>query len=162
VRLNDALSTDHNQAGDAFSATLDHPLIVDGLVIAERGSRLEGKVVSSEKAGRVKGVSELSIELVRLTTSDGQRVDLHTEPWAKSGPTSKKEDAAKVGGGAALGAIIGAIAGGGRGAAIGAGVGGAAGAGGTMATRGKAVVLPVETRISFRLHEPVTITEKLR
>jgi len=31
-----------------------------------------------------------------------------------------------------------------------------------MATRGKAAVLPVETRLSFRLSAPVTVTEKLK
>jgi hypothetical protein len=66
-----------------------------------------------------------------------------------------------VGGGAALGAIIGAIAGGGKGAAIGSGVGGAAGAGDVLFTRGKAVVIPTETKLSFQLSAPVTITERL-
>ncbi|MCU1292713.1 MAG: hypothetical protein JWP08_1563, partial [Bryobacterales bacterium] len=71
------------------------------------------------------------------------------------------KDAAKVGGGAALGAIIGAIAGGGKGAGIGAGVGGAAGAGDVLLTRGKPVVLASETKLSFRLAAPVSITERL-
>jgi len=62
---------------------------------------------------------------------------------------------------AGIGAIIGAIAGGGKGAAIGAGAGGAAGGGGVVATRNKAVSLPTESKISFRLGAPVTITERL-
>jgi hypothetical protein len=69
-------------------------------------------------------------------------------------------DAAKVGGAAAVGAVIGGIAGGGKGAAIGAGVGGGAGAGDVLLTRGKPATLPSETRLSFRLRTPVTITEK--
>ena len=67
-----------------------------------------------------------------------------------------------AGGGAILGTIVGAIAGGGKGAAIGAGVGGGAGAGTVMATRGNAATLPSETRVTFRLKAPVTITENLR
>ena len=62
--------------------------------------------------------------------------------------------------GAAGGAAIGAIAGGGKGAAIGAGAGGAAGAGTVLATRGKPAALPSETRITFRLAAPVTLTER--
>lgn len=62
---------------------------------------------------------------------------------------------------AAIGAAIGAIAGGGKGAAIGAGVGGAAGAGTVLATRGEDASLPSETRVTFRLKNPVTITERL-
>jgi len=161
ARTVEGLSSDRNQAGDGFTATLDAPLVANGLVIAERGAHLEGKVVQSDKAGRVKGVSDLAIELVQLTTSDGQRIPIETESFIKHGQTSKGTDAAKVGGGAALGAIIGAIAGGGKGAAIGTAVGGAAGAGTVAATRGKAVAIAPETRISFRLKNTVTITERV-
>lgn len=162
VRLAETLDSDRIKAGDTFTATLDRPLVVDELVIAERGARLEGRVVEAQQAGRVKGVAELAIHLVRLRTSDGQNVALETEVFRKEGPTTKKEDAAKVGAGAGIGAAIGAIAGGGKGAAIGAAVGGAAGAGTVAATRGKPAVLPTETRIDFRLNAPVTLTERTR
>lgn len=161
VRLSETLSSDRMQTGDTFSATLDRPLVVEGFVIAERGARLEGRVVEAQQAGRVRGVAELAVQLVRLHTADGQNVELQTETFRKQGPTSKKEDAAKVGAGAGIGAAIGAIAGGGKGAAIGAAIGGAAGAGGVAATRGKPATLPVETRIDFRLNAPVTITESV-
>lgn len=162
VRTVEALSSDRNQPGDTFTATLDQPLVVDGFVIAERGAKLEGRVVESRRAGRVKGVSDLAIELTRLSTSDGQKVEIQTETFEKQGPTSKGSDAAKVGAAAGIGAAIGAIAGGGKGAGIGAVVGGAAGTGGVLATRGKPAVIHSETRITFRLREPVTITEKRR
>jgi hypothetical protein len=162
VRLGETLSTDKNQAGDTFAATLDQPLVVDGFVIAERGARVRGAVMESEKAGRVSGVSSLAVHLTRLRTSDGQDVTIQTEAFRKQGPTSKGEDAKKVGVGAAIGAAIGAIAGGGKGAAIGAGVGGAAGAGTVAATRGKPTELPVETRVTFRLQQPLTITERIQ
>ena len=103
----------------------------------------------------------MALELVRLTTADGQRVKLTTESFSKEGERSTKKDAAKIGAAAGIGAAIGAIAGGGKGAAIGAGIGGAAGAGGVMATRGEAAEVKAETRLSFRLREPITITEKL-
>jgi outer membrane lipoprotein SlyB len=119
-------------------------------------------VVDIDKGGKVKGLAQLGIELSSLNTSDGQKVQVQTERFVRQAQDSKMQDAAKVGGGAALGAIIGAIAGGGKGAAIGAGVGGAAGAGDVALTRGKAAQLPVETKVSFRLREPVTITERLR
>lgn len=162
VRLQEALSSDKNQVGDAFSAVLDRPLVVDGFVIAERGARVEGRVVTSKAAGRVKGTSDIAIELSALHTADGQTVKLVTEPWEKHGDTSTGSDAAKVGAAAGIGAAIGAIAGGGKGAALGAILGGGAGTGGVLATRGKAVKIPVETKIAFMLKEPVTITEKLR
>jgi hypothetical protein len=160
VRLSETLSSDKMQTGETFAATLDRPLVVDGLVIAERGARAEGRVVEAQQAGRVKGVASLSIQLVRLNTSDGQRLEIQTDTFKKAGDTSKREDVTKVGAGAGLGAVIGAIAGGGKGAAIGAAVGGAAGAGTVAATRGKPAVLPVETRMDFRLSRPLMVTEK--
>lgn len=161
IRLGETLSSEKSQPGDMFSATLDQPLVVDGFVIGERGARVRGKVVESQKAGRVSGVSSLAVQIVRLHTSDGQDIAIETERFRKEGASERGEDLKKVGVGAVLGAAIGAIAGGGKGAAIGAGVGGAAGAGTAAATRGKPLELPVETRLTFRLQQPVTITEQL-
>lgn len=161
VRLVDGLSTERNAPGDTFLATIDREVVVDGFVIAERGARVEGRVVASDSGSKIKGNAALSVELTRLHTSDRQVVPIETEAFEKHIQAEKGEDIAKVGAGAALGAIIGAIAGGGKGAAIGAGVGGGAGAGGVMLTR-KPATLPSETRITFRLRTPVTLTEKLQ
>lgn len=160
VRLIDGLSTERNNTGDAFTGSLDQPLVVDGIVIAERGARVEGRVVSSDKGGKVKGVASISIQLTRIHLSDGQTIAVQTDSFERDAEASKKTDAAKVGAGAAIGAIIGAIAGGGKGAAVGAGVGGGAGAGDVLLTRGKPATIASETRISFRLNAPLTVTER--
>ena len=160
VRLVDGLSSERNKPGDVFTATLDKELAADGFVIAERGARVEGRVAASDRGGKVKGVATLTVQLTRLHTSDGQAVAVATDGFEKRAEPSHGEDAAKIGAGAVVGAAIGALAGGGKGAAIGAGVGGGAGAGDVLLTRGKPATLPSETRISFRLHAPVTITER--
>jgi hypothetical protein len=162
VRLDETLSSERNQSGDSFRAVLDQPLSADGLVVAERGARVMGRIIDSDRAGRVKGVALLTLELTQLTTSDGQKVKIQTETFNKHSETSKKADGAKIGAAAAIGAAIGAIAGGGKGAAIGAGAGGAAGTGGVMATRGKAAEVPVETKLSFLLRDAINLTERLR
>jgi hypothetical protein len=162
VRMGQTISSEQNVAGDTFTGTLDQPLVIDGFIIAERGSRVQGRVVEADRAGRVKGRALVAVELTRFHTSDGQDIRVQTQAFERQGSKSTGEDAAKVGIGAAIGAIIGAVAGGGKGAGIGAGVGGAAGAGSVMMTRGKSAVIPVETRLSFRVQEPVTITEQLQ
>jgi hypothetical protein len=162
VRLGETLTTQKNQPGDAFTGTLDQPLVIDGFAIAERGSRVQGKIADLQQAGRVKGLAQISLQLTKLHTADGQDIAVSTEKFAKEGPTSHKADAEKVGIGAVLGAAIGAMAGGGKGAAIGAGAGSAAGAGTVAATRGKPAELPVETRLTFRIQEAVTVTERLQ
>ena len=162
VRLGESLSSEHNQAGDTFTGTLDAPLSAGGFVIAEKGARVEGRVVEAQKSGHAKGKATLALELTKLDTSDGQQVDIKTETLRKQGTTMATGDQVGVVAAAAgIGAIIGAIAGGGKGAAIGAGAGGAAGGGGVVATRDKAVSLPTESKITFRLSAPVTITERL-
>ena len=136
--------------------------MIDGFIIAERGARVEGQVVDAERPARAGGTSHLGVELVRLSTSDGQRVRIRTESFKKDGASSAGSDLAKIGVGAAIGAAIGAAAGGGKGAAIGAGVGGAAGTADVLLTRGKPAEIPVETRITFRVQEPITLTERLQ
>ncbi len=161
VRLSNTLSTNRNLAGDTFEAVLDKPLVVDGLVLADKGSLVEGRVLEVEKAGRVKGVSKLVIDLARLHTNDGQAIDIITHPLGDEAETSKGSDAKKVAWGAGIGAVIGAISGGGKGAAIGAGAGAGTGAGAVLVTRGKTLVIPVETRLRFELRESLRVVEKL-
>ena len=161
IRLGETVSTDHNYSGDMFRGTLDQAIVSDGFIIADRGSKVLGQVIHAEKAGRTRGVADLSLSLTEINTTDGQRIRIASDTFDKHGQSSKKEDTAKIAGGAALGAIIGALGGGGKGAAIGTGAGAAAGAGTVLVTRGKAAVIPAETQIQFRLASPVTITEKL-
>jgi hypothetical protein len=161
VRLGESLSSEHNQAGDTFIAALDAPLSTGGFVIAEKGAKVEGRIVEAQKSG-AKGKAVLSLELTKLDTSDGQHVAIKTEALRKQAETMATGDQVGIVAAAAgIGAIIGALAGGGKGAAIGAGAGGAAGGGGVVATRNKAISLPTETKLSFRLGAPVTITERL-
>ncbi|HKT11118.1 MAG TPA: BON domain-containing protein, partial [Terriglobia bacterium] len=44
VRLNQELSSDRNKSGDAFTATLEQPVVVNGWVVARRGQTIEGRV----------------------------------------------------------------------------------------------------------------------
>jgi hypothetical protein len=154
VRLVDSLSLERNQVGDRFAATLYRELDADGFVLAERGARVEGRVVIADRSAKT-----LGIELTSVATSDRQFVSIQTERFDKHTEVDRTQDATKVGAGAVIGAVIGGIAAGGKGAAIGAGVGGGAGAGDVMLTR-KPVTIPSETTITFRLRAPVTITER--
>ena len=161
IRLGETLSTEHNYSGDTFRATLLSPIIMDGFIIAERGSKALGRVVFARRARRIEGISNMSLALTEINTTDGQRVGIETDVFDRRGPSNALVEAAKIGGGAALGAIIGAISGGGKGAAMGAGVGGAAGTGAVLFSRGRPAVVAAETVLQFRLTSPVTIIEQL-
>jgi hypothetical protein len=157
IRTTDFLSSDKNLAGDPFTAVLDQPLIVNGWVVARRGQVLVGKVKDAKKAGRIKGTSELEVELTDITIVDGRQVPILTELWKGSGGTSHGQDAATVGSTTGMGALIGAAADWGRGAAIGAGAGAAVGLGAVLLTRGRPTIVEPETPLSFRLVDPAKI-----
>ena len=162
VRVNQLLSSDHNQAGDAFSATLVKPLVVNGLVVADRGQVIEGRVSEAQKAGRVSGTSHLGVELTDLSLIDGDQVPVHTSLVTRNGGTSEGRDAVGIGAATGIGAIIGAGAAGrheqGEGAAIGAGAGAAAGIIGVLLTRGHATVISPEQVLTFRVENPIVIS----
>ncbi|MCX6625285.1 MAG: hypothetical protein NTY38_30340 [Acidobacteria bacterium] len=158
VRTTSTISTKTAVDGQVFAATLAEPIVVDGLVVAERGANVEGRVLTADKGGRVSGKATLSVELTRIHLANGTAAAVDTGSFVEAASSTKKKDATKVGIGAGLGAAIGAIAGGGRGAAIGAAAGGAAGGGMVLATRGDDAVIPAESILTFTLKAPVTLT----
>jgi hypothetical protein len=156
IRTETELSTKGTKTGDRFTATLAEPIVIEGKVVALRGSRVEGRVVNSDPGGRVKGVASLSVRLTQLRVGD-RGVEINTGVIARKARTTKRKDATEIGIGAGVGAAIGALAGGGQGAAIGAASGGAAGTGLVLATHGEPAVLPAESVLTFKLTAPVTV-----
>ena len=157
VRVSQMLSSDHNQQGDTFYATLAEPIIVDGVVVAQRGETVSGRVTEAQKAGRVEGTSKLGVELTGLTLVDGQQLPVQSQMINRAGGTSVGRDAGAIAGTTALGAAIGAGADWGRGAAIGAGAGAAAGIIGVLLTRGRPTIIYPESVLTFRINAPVEI-----
>ena len=162
VRLREPIGTDKQSEGDPFTATLDQPIVIDGFVIAERGALARGKIASLTRATRGQSHAAITLALTELNTTDGQKVDIRTDESRKAATANTKDGVTKIGVGTVLGAIIGAAAGGGKGAAIGAGAGAGVGGGAVLAGKGDEVRLPSETRLSFKLAEAVTLTEKLK
>jgi hypothetical protein len=158
VRINQPLSSDRNQPGDAFSATLAKPLVVDGIVIAERGQTIGGRVAEAQKAGRAQGVSRLGIELIDLTLVDGQTIPIQTQLVSHAGPTSHGQDGAAIATTTGTGAAIGAAVNGGVGAGVGAAAGLVAGLVGVLLTRGHSTVIYPESMLTFRIETPVTVS----
>lgn len=78
MRLNQTLSSVRLRQGDRFSGTLDAPLVIDGLVIAEHGSQVEGEVVDASPGTGAGTPARLVIVLTRVNTADGQRVPIRT------------------------------------------------------------------------------------
>ena len=156
IRLSTELNTGSTAPGSRFDGTLAEPLVVNGVIVAPRGSLIGGRVTNVVSSGRLKRPAEISLMLTSITPEGGQQTSVSTQTWSVSGKSHKRRDIEMAGGGAGVGALIGAVAGGGKGAAIGGLVGAAGGAGAAYATGKKEIDLPAETQMTFRLTAPAT------
>lgn len=157
IRMIDSVDSATNKPGDRFHATLDTPITINDKVIVPQGADVEGRVAELKSAGHFAGKPEIALELTALNIN-GRRYSLHTNQYSREGSSRGKNTAAKVGGGAALGSIIGAIAGGGKGAAIGGVIGAGAGGGVQAATKAPSIHVESEALLSFTLQDPLTVT----
>lgn len=140
-------------AGASYTATVsDDVLDKSGQVAIPRGSRAQMVAVATEDK------KDTNLDL-RSVTINNRKYLLTTASTGKGTPGglgANKRTAKYVGGGAAVGAVLGALLGGGKGAAIGALVGGGAGAGAQVYT-GRKKQLPAETELSFKLAQDLQL-----
>jgi hypothetical protein len=156
VTLDQTVNSQTANNGDPFAASLAAPVTSGTLVVLPVGTKVGGTIVTAQSAGKFKGnaLLQLVIDQVRI---DGTRYPMQTNEIEDVGKGRGKRTAVGAGGGAAFGAIVGALAGGGKGAAIGALAGGGAGTAGAAFTGKKDIVLPAETRLHFRLAQPLSL-----
>jgi hypothetical protein len=133
------------------------PMVVDGIVVAQRGQTVLGRVAEAQKS-KTGHDSRLGLELTGLTLADGTQATVHSQLVARQGTTTPKgQEVGTVATTTAVGATVGAAAAWGTGAAIGAGAGAAAGIIGVLLTHNHPTVVYPETALTFRIETPVTI-----
>jgi len=148
IRMGSEISSATARTGQTFDATLARNVTTNGQTIAKAGAPVRGKVTLAKSSGRLHVPGELSLRLTSVAVN-GKMVPISSGAYHLTGKSHAKSNATKIGGGAAAGAVIGAIAGGGKGAAIGTLAGGAAGTGVAAATGKQEVVVPAEKVITF-------------
>jgi hypothetical protein len=154
VLLIDAVGSDASSAGDRFLASLAESVVIGGITLLPKGTKVRGRVLEVEHSGRVKGLASIRLDLTDIMRGE-KTVSITTDAFTATAENSKTRDAQIIAGGAGVGAVIGAIAGGKKGAGIGAISGGGAGTGVVLATKGKEIRYDSETRLSFTLAKPV-------
>jgi hypothetical protein len=156
IRMIDAVDSDTARLGQTYRASLDEPIEVNGQVLVPRGADVLTKLVQDQQSGKIQGRTALTLALVNISIN-GQRVDVTSTDVTQQSGSQGSKSAKVIGGTAALGTIIGALAGGGKGAAIGAVSGAGAGGAVQVLTSGQRVRIPSETRLTFRLQNPVQL-----
>jgi hypothetical protein len=150
MRISQTLDSQTTQPGTPFNGVVTRQIVSEGLVAIPAGSAVTGTVVDAKDAAHFKGSSLLSLELTSVRRR-GTNIAITTDPYVVEGKGRGGNTAAKIGGGAAIGAVLGGIFGGGKGAAIGAAAGGGGGAVVQGVTRGQQVTVPSESVVPFRL-----------
>lgn len=156
VRLDQGLSTHANHAGDGFDATLTRPVMLHGGTVLPAGTRFQGHVTTADASGRLKGRAVIAVTLDAFR-ANGREHRVSTSRLSRVSEAHKKRNALLIGGGAGLGAAIGAIAGGGKGAAIGGLAGAGAGTAGAAATGKLHAAFPSEAGLTFTTTAPVRL-----
>ena len=156
IRMIAGVDSKTAQPGQTFRASVDEPIMAGDETVVSRGADVVTKLVEVKEPGKIAGGGQLTLLLVSIGI-DGQMVDVNSQSITQTGESRKGQSAKVIGGTAALGAIIGAIAAGGKGAAIGAVAGGGAGTAVQVLTKGTEVRIPSETRLTFTLDRAVPL-----
>ena len=156
VRLSQAVGSKISQAGQSFSGTVAHAVVIGGKTAIPAGTPVSGTVVDAKPLGRFAGGASLTLKLSSINLHGSER-EIQTSADTQTAKGKGKRTAVLAGGGAAVGALIGGLAGGGKGAGIGALAGGGAGTGGAAFTGNKDIVLPAESVLSFTLEQPLEV-----
>jgi hypothetical protein len=171
VRIDSELSSRTARVGDRFSTTTVEPVYADGAEVIPAGSKVWGRVSSVKRAERRSpgtiSVNFYTVELpngakhaINGSLSSLQADDVNADNESTvQGRSNQKRDIVFIGGGAATGAIIGAIAGGGKGAGIGAIIGGALGTGGRLYEKEQQAVVKSGTEFGVSLNRSVSLPE---
>jgi hypothetical protein len=156
VRTSEPLDSRRLRGGENFQVTLAQDMYQGQYLVIPRGAVLQGHVIGVKKPGALRGDAGFALQITSVTLG-GQTYPVSTDTFATDTRGKGGYTAANTVGGAAIGALIGAVAGGGPGAAIGAVAGGGVGLGASAASDGPRSIMPPETLLTFHLKEPLTI-----
>ena len=170
VQLITSVSSKTNETGDMWSGKVVEPVFAKGREIVPQGSSVDGHITYVKGPGRVKGKGEMRLVVDSISTSDASRYNLVAslkdaeganvtdKEGTMQGPgRDKTRTEVETGVGAAAGAGIGAIAHGGTGALYGAGIGAMAGLMHSALKKGKDIVVPAGSEMTFVIPRDTTM-----
>ena len=159
IRTDDSIRSGQESSGQLYPATIEGDVYgSSGSVAIPAGTRAK-LVVSNVRSGGAVHSPELVLDLYSVDVHGEQyRVDSSSVTESnRSGLGANRRTAEFTGGGAGIGALMGAVFGGGKGAGIGALAGAGGGALTQLFTRGKEISVPAETAMTFRLERTLVM-----
>jgi hypothetical protein len=168
-RITQTLTTKLNYRGDAFTATVSEPVMLDGHEVIPVGATIQGRIAQMDRPGRLKGGGKMRLSPERITFPDGRNFPMSAtlltaygadnakvegSEGTLKGPSSRLQDAEEIAGGGAIGAVVGLIA---SHPVAGAMIGGTVGLVDRLRRRGKDLSLPAGTQLNYQLTQPLEV-----
>ncbi len=160
LQSDSTVTSERARVEDRVEARVTRDVKVADRVAIPAGSRAIGYVTAVERGGKFKEQAKLAIRFQTIVLADGTRLPISTAAVEREGDGKGGSSAAKMGGAAVAGTILGAILGGGKGAAIGGAAGAGAGAAAVQAGDRSVATLRAGEPITIRLLSPVTVTSE--
>jgi hypothetical protein len=159
IRTDDTIQSGRDSSGQVYPATITQNVYGSAGSVAIAAGTPAKLVVSNVRSGGAVSSPELVLDLYSVDVHGEQyRVDSSSITKSnRSGLGANRRTAEYTGGGAGIGALMGAVFGGGKGAGIGALAGAGGGALTQLFTRGKQIQVPAETVMTFRLERTLVM-----
>ena len=172
VQINGTLTSRTARVGDKFTAAITVPVYVNGKTVIPAGSVIEGRVTQVTPAKRMNRSGTIgvdfddivfpngaTVQLVGNLTSDDPEVRRQIDDESRVSGQGNKRPSVFIGGGGAIGAVLGGIAGGGKGAVLGGVVGAGAGVASVLLSKGEEAEVPSGTTFGVQLKQGLIIRE---
>ena len=172
VQMNGTLTSRTAHVGDKFTATVTVPVYANGHTVIPAGSIIEGRVTQVTPAKRMSRSGTIAIDfddivfpngvavgLVGILTSDDPETRRRIDDESRVSAERNKRPAVFVGGGGAIGAVLGGIAGGGKGAVLGGAAGAGVGVASVLLSKGEEAQVPSGTPFGVQIKQALVIRE---
>jgi len=171
LRMDTGLNSGDSQTNDMFKASVLRTVWIDGRIAVPENSTVAGRVTTVQPAERNSHSGVIGVEFNQISINGrpyvivgtltslraDERKQIIDEESRVTGKSSTPRNILFIGGGAGVGAAIGAIAGGGKGAGIGAVTGGGIGVLGALLSHGSEADVPVGSEVAMQLVRPLTL-----
>ena len=155
LEVDSPVNTATSRVGEPVRARLARAVSAGGVLLLPAGAPVVGEITAIQPSGKVKGRASVTISFNRVEAG-GESYPINAR-FGATAPSTRADDAKKIGIPAAGGAVVGGIIGGKKGAAIGAAIGGGAGTTAVLMTAGDEITIGRGARLSVVLASPVDV-----
>jgi len=150
VKMDNSINSREQKQGHKFTAELESNLMIDGIIVIPKNSKVYGVLEHVKSGGRIAGSAEMIITLTDIQIKD-EMVAISTLSLNGKGPNAAGDTLGRTARTAAIGGLIDGSDGAKTGAKVGAGI--------SLLTRNNDIQIEKGTLLDFALDKPITLTQ---